>query len=80
MGADGTVEEKYVTTNVYDDRNRVVKQTTKNKAGTVVYEVSTEYSDASGTVSYTHLDVYKRQILHSGLSLYPVQPHVRHSF
>ena len=48
LAADGTVEEKYVTTNVYDDRNRVVKQTTKNKAGTVVYEVSTEYSDASG--------------------------------
>ena len=48
LGADGTVEEKYVTTNVYDDRNRVVKQTTKNKAGTVVYEVSTEYGGASG--------------------------------
>ncbi len=48
LSADGTVEEKYVTTNVYDDRNRVVKQTTKNKAGTVVYEVSTEYGGASG--------------------------------
>ena len=48
LGADGTVEEKYVTTNEYDDRNRVVKQTTKNKAGTVVYEASTEYGGASG--------------------------------
>ena len=36
-----------------------------------------ELVDANGAVSYTHLDVYKRQNIHTWLPDYPILPRLR---